>query len=261
MSNRDKAICLRKTDYSETSQVLHMLTRCSGVVHLMAKGSKRPKSKAGGAIDVLSEGDLVFIPGRNEGLGTLAEFSETSARPGIRRESTKLYTALYMVEMVSRMLAEGDPYPQVFDLLHNSLSRLDEADSPAAALLAFFQWRVLRHVGLLGQLTECISCGQKIIPSHASASREVYFSSGTGGLLCANCEVGIGEKLRLDSQTLAGLATLQSVKEGRPSGRRATMPDAQGYAVNRMLAYHVAQLLHRPLRLAGYVFDNQKKSR
>ena len=54
MRHRQPAIALRTTDYSETSQVVHFLTREMGGVRLLAKGTKRPKSKSGGAIDLMS---------------------------------------------------------------------------------------------------------------------------------------------------------------------------------------------------------------
>ncbi|GAG45812.1 unnamed protein product, partial [marine sediment metagenome] len=55
MRHRQPAICLRASDYSETSQVVAFLTRAEGVVRLLAKGAKRAKSKSGGALDLLSE--------------------------------------------------------------------------------------------------------------------------------------------------------------------------------------------------------------
>ena len=60
MRHREPAICLRTTDFSETSQVLHFLTRGQGVVHVLGKGTKRPKSKSGGAIDLMCEGEVVL---------------------------------------------------------------------------------------------------------------------------------------------------------------------------------------------------------
>jgi recombinational DNA repair protein (RecF pathway) len=71
MRRREPAICLWVGDYSETSQVAHFLMRGGGKVHLLAKGSKRAKSRTGGPIDLLAEGELVYIPASREGLGTL----------------------------------------------------------------------------------------------------------------------------------------------------------------------------------------------
>lgn len=252
MSTRDKAICLRTADYSETSQVVCFFTRGVGVVRLIAKGAKRPKSKTGGAIDLLSEGEVVFTMPRGEALGTLMEFTETHSQSRLRRDAGKLNVALYMIELTGEMLAEADPHPEVFDLLHNGLARLGEADAPGPAVLAFFQWRLLKHVGLLGELRQCVSCGREVMTGPAIARQNVYFCSDQGGLLCRDCELAAAEKHRLDRAALAGLATLQATGQPRPHAGRITMPDAQAHAVNRMLAYHVRQLIHKPLKLARH---------
>jgi len=153
MRQREPAICLRTSDFSETSQVVHFLGRQTGTLRLMAKGAKRKKSSTGGAIDLMSEGDLVYIPSRRDSLGTLVEFTETDSHSGLRTNAARLNAGLYMIEMTGALLAEADPHPEVFDLLHNSLARLAQPDAPAPDVLAWFQWRTLHHVGLMGDLT------------------------------------------------------------------------------------------------------------
>ena len=253
MAVRETAICLRTTDYSETSQVVHFLTRGSGVVRLIAKGSKRPKSASGGPIDLLSEGDLVFSPQRSEGLGILMEFSQTQAHPGLRRRAERLHAALYMIELVGEMLAEGDPHPAVFDLLHYGLLRLSDSDSPVPAVVAYLQWRRLKHAGLLGDLTACVVCGG---PVRSGQRREAHFSSSLGGLLCGECQATAPDKFRLNGPALAGLAALPAAQAAKRSGGKVQLPDAQADAVNRMLAYHVTQLLGKPLKLARHVITS-----
>jgi DNA repair protein RecO (recombination protein O) len=247
MQQRDLAICLRKSDYSETSQVVHLLGRASGAIRLLAKGAKRKKSSTGGAIDLMSEGDLVYIPGRAESLGTLVEFTETHSHSALRTGAERLNTGLYMIELAGALLAEADPHPEVFDLLHNALARLGEPDAPAAAVLAWFQWRTLRHAGLLGELTTCAACGRRVGP----AARGAYFSSSGGGLVCSACAAGVTEKLRLDPAALAGLDALAAVS----AGRKTPLPDDQAHAVNRVLAYHVANQLGKPLKMARYAIE------
>ncbi len=53
----DRCICLRKLDYSETSQILMLMSRDYGIIRVIAKGAHR-KTKAGasrfdGGIDLL----------------------------------------------------------------------------------------------------------------------------------------------------------------------------------------------------------------
>jgi len=248
MPQRESAICLRALDYSETSQVVHFLTRGGGVVRLLAKGTKRPKSKSGGAIDLLAEGDLVFIASSRDALGTLTEFTETASHTTLHKETKLLNAALYMIEIVGETLAEADPHPEVFDLLHNVLARLEQPDAPAPAVLAYFQWRLLRHVGLLGELKSCVSCGRKVGGAAGKAGRDVYFSSSLGGLLCGGCEGSVAEKYRLDGTALAGLAALEAAE----AGKKVALPDKQALAVNRLLAYHLAQQLGKPLKMARH---------
>ena len=238
MRHREPAICLKTTDYSETSQVLHFLTRGQGVVHVLGKGTKRPKSKSGGAIDLLNEGEVVFSARNPDVLGTLIEFTETESRPGLRRDSSRLYAALYAVEMACEMLALGDPHPPVFDLLHNALTRLSQDGAPAQAVLAFYQWRFLRHVGLMGDLTRCVVCGGPI------RGPGVTFSSRLGGLVCPPCQASAPEKLPVEAEALEGLQALAAAA----GGAKVPLPEPQARGVNRMLSYHTQQQLGRAMR-------------
>jgi len=247
MRQRESAICIRTVDYSETSQVVHFFTRGWGVVRLLAKGTKRPKSKSGGPIDLLCEGDLVFIASSRETLGTLIEFTESVSHAELRKESARLNAGLYMIELVGAMMGEGDPHPEVYDLLHNALVRLAQDDAPVPAVLAYFQWRLLRRVGLLGDMTSCVSCGRPIAGGDRPA-RNVYFSGAQGGLLCAACEGAETDKHRLAPAALAGTAALSAAE----AGQKVTLPAAQADAVNRLLAYHIAYQIGHPLKMARH---------
>jgi DNA repair protein RecO (recombination protein O) len=242
MRQRSAAICLRTTDFSETSQVAHFLTRSFGAVRLLAKGSRRPKSSSGGALDLLSEGDLVYSESRSGGLGTLIEFGEAVSHHALRSDARRLNTALYMLELADAMLAEDDPHPEVFDLLHNGLTRLGQPDAPVEAVLAYYQWRLLRNVGLLGEMHRCVSCGKDV---GRKPQGEAHFSSAQGGLLCDACESAYAEKFAVGREVLSGLGALAQAE----SGKRVGLPKAQAIGVSRLLAYHVTQQLGRPLRM------------
>ncbi len=240
MRQRTPAICLRTTDYSETSQVLAFLTRDCGLVRVIAKGTKRPKSKTGGAVDLFSEGDLVYTDSRSGGLGTLTEFAETVPHTALRRQVSRINAGLYLLEITGQMLAVDDPHPEVFDLLHNALARLADADAPIQAVVAYFQWRFVRHLGLLGSMAGCVLCGQAI----STDEGDVRFSSREGGLICSGCRPGHGEQIAVDKATHSGLEALAQAE----LGQRVPFSEAQARQVNRLLAYHLTQQLGRGLR-------------
>ncbi|MDD3663477.1 MAG: DNA repair protein RecO [Candidatus Pacebacteria bacterium] len=247
MRYHDRAICLRSIDYSETSQIVYFLTRTSGVVHLMAKGTKRKKSKTGGAIDMLSEGDLLYTKKDSDTLGILMEFSEGVSRSAIRRDAGRLNVALYALELVYSMLPEGLTQPEVFTLLSNTLKRLAQKDSPREAVLAWFQWRLLRHAGLLGGLDACVSCGMSV--EEMAHDGEVFFTSRHGGLLCGRCLAPGGEKHQADKIVLGALAALAAAE----SGKKVLLPPAQAAAVTKLLDYHISHQLGKQLKMSRYV--------
>lgn len=227
---------------------MQFLSRNSGVISLMGKGTKRPKSAAGGAIDLMAEGELVFIAKKREGLGVLVEFAESVSRRSLRAQAVALNAALYAVELVSQSLAENDPHPDVFDLLHNLLVRLGEPEAPVPAVMAYFQWRLLRNVGLLGQMHACAGCGG---PAGADDRGGVYFSSAQGGLLCGACQEPVVQKIRVDEHALAGLGALAAAE----AGRKANLPDLHARAVLRLLDYHVTYQLGRRLKMSRHVIQ------
>ena len=60
---RDRCICLRKVEYSETSQIVALFAREHGIIRLIAKGAHR-RTKAGaskfdGGVDLLPIADLL----------------------------------------------------------------------------------------------------------------------------------------------------------------------------------------------------------
>src|SRR5947209_8749092 len=95
----DRCICLRRTEFSETSQVLTLLSRAHGIVRVMAKGAHR-RTKAGasrfdGGIDLLDCGNAVFTADVSRPLATLTEWKLQDGRLELRRSLRGLFLALY----------------------------------------------------------------------------------------------------------------------------------------------------------------------
>src|SRR4051812_30731382 len=160
----DRCICLRKVEYSETSQILPLFARRHGRVQLIAKGAHR-RTKAGaskfdGGVDLLDAGDAVFThdPGRD--LATLTEWGLRDGRLGLRKTLRGMYLGQYAAELVGRLVEEHDPHPDLFDRLDATLAEL-ETNRAEETFLAF-QLDLLRQTGYLAELAACASCGNPI---------------------------------------------------------------------------------------------------
>src|SRR5437868_4048434 len=112
---QDSCICLRKVEYSETSQILTLFGRQHGVMRVIAKGAhrttKQGASKFGGGIDLLDQGQAVFTLDLEKQLGTLTEWTLVDGHLDLRRQLRALYLAQYAAELVSMLIEEHDPHP------------------------------------------------------------------------------------------------------------------------------------------------------
>lgn len=248
MRSKEPAICLRTMDYSETSQIASFLTRDTGLVRVIAKGTRKPtKKRPAATIDMLAEGELLFSQKNPDSLGLAMEFTETVSHSNLRQNAKTLNTALYMIEIVNALLAENDPHPEVFTLLSNSLDRMGHNDAPRQAVLCWFQWRLLRHVGLLGGLDSCVACNMDVLSM--AAEKICYFTSRHGGLLCSRCLAPDGERTQVEPNVLAGLAALAAAE----TGKKVALPEHQAAPVTKLLNYHIAQQLNKMPKMAKYI--------
>src|SRR5689334_14785344 len=118
---QDRSICLRKVEYSETSQILLLLTREHGLVRVIAKGAHR-RTKAGaskfdGGADLLDIGNAVFTDRTDKDLATLCEWGLREGHLELRRSLRGMYLAQYAAELVALLFEEHDPHPNLFDRL------------------------------------------------------------------------------------------------------------------------------------------------
>src|SRR5947208_15639057 len=106
----DPCLCLRKTEYSETSQILTLLSRTHGLLRVIAKGAHRTtksgSSKFGGGIDLLDLADAVFTHAPEKQLATLCEWTLRDGHLELRKNLRALYLGLYAAELVVLLVAE-----------------------------------------------------------------------------------------------------------------------------------------------------------
>jgi DNA repair protein RecO (recombination protein O) len=226
---KDNALVLRLTEFSETSQIVTLFTARSGQVRLIAKGTRRSTSKRFAAgLDQLEQGEVSYIPSHGDAqLGTLTEWTQRETYPGLRRELARIYGGLYAAELAATLTEEYDPHPTLFTALTRLLTELADNGEPVRAL-ATYQGELLTAIGYWPNFENCVDCG-RTRPRGAAA----YFSSTAGGLLCRNCEMHHAEKRRL------------------PAGLADTTPatgDARTWF--QLQHYHLTHVAGRPLRTA-----------
>ncbi len=253
----DPCICLRRLDYSETSQILMLLSRSHGIVRVMAKGAHR-RTKAGasrfdGGIDLLDLGQGVFSLDTSRELALLTDWKLEDGHTGLRRGLRALYLGLYAAELVSVLIEEHDPHPEVFDQLRSVLDDLATGRIEQAFLA--FQLSLLREAGFLPELSACLNCGATV-----GDGNEVYFSPSRGGVGCRNCQNEFPDRIALDIRLLRLLQMIVSIPTAPAPGRLPQLTRHQTDPINLLLAEHMQQALGQRLRSAYYVLPGRRNA-
>ncbi len=243
---KSAALVLGCQDWSETSQVVHLLARDAGRFRCLAKGSKRPKNAFGGPLDRWTLGEALFSLRDPNQLAVLMEFYETERFEGLRRRLEAYYAASLVTELVTGLTAELERQPEVFDLSVQALGLLADVEDAACRAVAYaFGWRLLRMLGYGPDMGHCVECRQPI-----EADRPVAFSGGLGGPVCERC------RAPADAVTL-GPKTLQAVRFllGAPLDQlpRARLSEATSREIQTALARRVMELAGKEPLAAKYV--------
>jgi DNA repair protein RecO (recombination protein O) len=245
----DRCICLRRFEYSETSQILTLFSRDHGIVRAMAKGAhRRTKAGAGrfdGGIDLLDLGEAVFTDDSNRELATLTEWKLREGHLELRKNLRGLYLALYAVELLGMLIEEHDPHLEMFRRLENLLPALATAQREEVSLA--FQLDTLSDAGYLPQLGACASCGS-IVEKWPAA----YFAPSRGGIICRDCEASFPDRFSLDIRLLRLLNTMQMVPQNAQR-RLPRLTRHQTDPLNQLLSLHMEHALGRRMRMAIYV--------
>jgi DNA repair protein RecO (recombination protein O) len=202
------ALCLRKIDFSETSQILTLLTDKLGIVGAIAKGAKRAKSSVGGPLDLMCLYNVVLYDRSRRGtLSILAQAELIDFFPASRRD----YARFRAIESMRELLLAVEVGPQdAAPVMLSAVRALRALGTQAPPLvLARFAWELLRTLGVEPVVTECVLTGEE--PSGRVA---VNFSLREMGLIAPPHHEGRRDLVRLQAPTLRALLALARDERG-----------------------------------------------
>lgn len=245
MLTKDRAVCIRTVDYSETSQILTLFGRLSGKIRAIAKGSKRAKSAFEGPIEVLSFGRIMYSAAYEGKLATLTEFQQEPVRGAIRGNLFTLHCALFAAELVDLLTDDYDPHPDLFDQFTGFLQdieegRLETNRRDILIRLILFQLVLLFEAGLRPILNSCANCKRPFGPDWS----ETYFSHTANGLVCRDCEMNFPDKILLSAKAAKYLTDVKQI---------AYADDKTLDEIERVLIRHLTGILGHRLKMAEYI--------
>lgn len=152
------AYVLHRRAYRETSWLLEIFSRDHGRVGLIARGARQARPRSQNSLEPVRELLLSWTL-RGE-LGTLNQAEPASAGAGLG--GTELVSALYLNELLLRLITRHDPHPALYGYYRDTLQGLVTSADPEA-LLRRFEYLLLQELGYgLNLLRD--STGQQIRP-------------------------------------------------------------------------------------------------
>lgn len=136
---------LHHRPWRDTSRMLDVFTRDHGRLTLFARGVRGPKSRSASLLQPFrlllaswsGSGDAGQLT-QVEAAGVAdSSSSRDTGEAFVPLPAAALLSAWYLNELVLKLTTRHDPQPLVFDLYHETLNRLRQGESVAAALRRF----------------------------------------------------------------------------------------------------------------------------
>ncbi|MGB0582173.1 MAG: DNA repair protein RecO [Limisphaerales bacterium] len=147
MNESAHGIIVRLRPLSETSLIVHWLTREHGRVATVAKGARKPKSSYHGKLDLFFTADFTFARSRRSDLHNLREVQLGSTHPDLRKKLHKIEQLSYFTNLIEQTTEADTPMVDSFELFAGLVAHL-ENHVPRPRIVFAFELKHLHELGL-----------------------------------------------------------------------------------------------------------------
>lgn len=241
-SLRVEAVVLRHADWGEADRLVWLFTRENGKLRTIAKGVRKTRSRKAGHLEPFTHVRLLLALGRDLPIITQAEAQEPFL--AMREDLVRVGYAAYVIELLDRFTYEEGENIPLFNLLLETISRLNSEEDPMFAV-RFYEVRLLDLVGFRPHLFQCAQCGQAIQPE------DQFFSSELGGLLCPRCGRALAGTRFISLPAVRLLRHLQ--RSSYAEARRLRLSPAVDREVEQLMQAYFTYLLERGLNTPAFL--------
>ena len=175
-----EAIVLRTYPLGEGDRLVSLLDRQSGRVRGVARGARRPKSRFGSTLELLSYVRIWYFEREGRELVRINQCELIESFLDVQRDYTSSTALALLSEVAELSLQEREPAAAQFRLILLA-ARAIRLHGPEPTVLAYFALWIARLGGWVGPLDRCTQCGRTL------ASEAVFHSSMRAELFCSDC--------------------------------------------------------------------------
>jgi DNA repair protein RecO (recombination protein O) len=241
---RTEGVVLRRQNLGEADRLTTIYTLHHGKLRLVAKGVRRLHSRKAGHLEPFTRVALLIARGRDLDIITQAETIEDYLT--LQTDLERLGYASYLVELLDRFtVEEGEENQAQYRLLLDAMGRLAQKKADPAAVILYFELRLLELVGYRPELFQCVGCGSEIRPENQ------YFTFLHGGVICPTCAE---EKRQLTSLSLPVLKVLRHFQRSNFTiASTPQIPPELFDNVDQLMEGYINYLLERQLNVPAFL--------
>lgn len=239
---RSEAIVIRHKDWGEADRMLWLYTRKLGKVQAIAKGVRKMRSRKAGHLEPFTCSNLMFARGRTFLIVTQAE--TVAPFLDLREDLLKVGYAAYISELLDRFTYEEDDNHLIYQLLKDTLTRIDGEPEPYPAV-RYFEIHLLDLLGYKPELTNCVNCDSLIQPE------DQFFSISLGGVVCPRCGSRIQDARPISMNTLKYLRHFQ--RSSYREATRATLSPELNRDLEQFMQRYITYILERDLNTPAFI--------
>ena len=174
---KTKGIILKRSNFGEADRLVTILTENHGKIRVLAKGSRKIKSKLAGHLELFCLSKIILAEGRNLDIVTDAKI--TKCFLNLRGNLAATHLANYLAEVIDKMTDEGERHAEIFVLMEELLDEIDGENTPL--VISYFELKFLTELGYEPQVYHCVLCKKDLIDG------KNYFSFTESGVVCPKC--------------------------------------------------------------------------
>jgi DNA repair protein RecO (recombination protein O) len=181
---------------------------------------------------------------KGKSLDLVSQAETLEAHRNLREDLWRSSWAYYVAELADAFIRDEDPHALLFDLVLDTLRRLDRGEEVAMAV-RYCELHLLSLAGYQPQFFRCVQCGELL------GAETNFLSLERGGALCPQHGAHQAGTLVLPLSVLKVLRFLQTrpweqVSRLRPS--REVSRQVEGL-LEQYIAFHLERGLHSPVFL------------
>jgi DNA repair protein RecO (recombination protein O) len=236
---QSEAIVLRTYPLREADLLVTLFTRSEGKVKGVARSAKKSKRRFGGALEPLTLVRLYYDDREGQELARLDSCDILESPLSETVDYPRVIALEHVAEMLDELLPDREANDAIFRLAVSVLHQL--RSGPIWMPLTYFQLWLVRLVGFLPEMGECLTCGTTLNGDRA------YYHVLADGLMCAQHKRLASSQLAPESRALAAHMFRASVE--RFSGESWTV--AQHSDLRKFLTQIIERHIEKKLVTAS----------